>query len=152
MLDVNKLLIVDDSIVVREILATLLRVHVDTIITAASVSEALVRLAEHRDLNLVICDVVLPDGDGFKVLEHIRELSSPRPHVILVTARPSPEDEARAMRMDAIGYLSKPTSVHDISVVWRRHLNPKLIAVARVRRPPSARRSWSIPRRAAARF
>ena len=79
------------SILVREILATLLRVHVDTIVTAASVSEARDRLAEHRDLNLVLCDVVLPDGDGFKVLEHIRELSSPRPQVILRTACPPPK-------------------------------------------------------------
>lgn len=62
MLAAKKILVVDDSRVMRELLTALLTPHGPSILTAASCKEAIEAVDTNRDLELVVCDIGLPDG------------------------------------------------------------------------------------------
>jgi CheY-like chemotaxis protein len=116
MLAAKKILVVDDSRVMRELLTSLLAPHCPGILVAASCKQAIEAIDANRDLELIVCDVGLPDGDGFKVLEHVASLADPKPRVILITARWVNGDSERAAALEAIGYLTKPICLPDLRV------------------------------------
>ena len=128
---IDKVLVVDDAAVVREMLAAVLSAHCSQIHTAQDVDSARKALREHPDFSLVLCDVVLPDGTGIGLLEEIAALDS-APDVILMTGRPSHEDAVRAHALGAIGYLSKPISFRAVAQVLRQDQG-KRNALPRVR-------------------
>jgi len=113
----SKVLVVDHSAVLRDLLRLSLNEHADRVLTASSVREAETRIAEHCDIDLVVSEVALPDGDGFRLLGCVNALEAPKPRVILTTADPSDEDADRAFQMGAIGYLAKPLAVRDIAAI-----------------------------------
>jgi CheY-like chemotaxis protein len=119
-------------------LSAVLSPHCGEIVTAADAAAARRRLREHADFALVLCDVILPDANGFELLDEILALEAPRPEVILMTARPDREDARRARALGAIGYLAKPISFRDIAQILR-DAEGKRKAAPRVRRRPLGR-------------
>lgn len=117
----SKVLVVDHSAVLRDLLRLSLNEHVDRVLTASGVREAETRIAEHCDIDLVVSETTLPDGDGFRLLGCVNALEAPKPRVILTTADPSDEDADRAFQMGAIGYLSKPLALRDIAAILAQH-------------------------------
>lgn len=85
---------------------------------------------EDRDVHpfpdLVILDLIMPRLDGFGVLSWIRERSAlDRLPVVVLTSSISPQDEARAMRLGATSFQTKPADldrlqaqVGDIVTQW----------------------------------
>jgi CheY-like chemotaxis protein len=111
----RKILVVDDSRVYRELASTLLRPYCEEVLMAGSAGEAIACLDDQRDeVDLVICDVVMPGADGFSVLEHVHGLPLPKPRVVMVTATSNPSDQAQASELGAAGYLAKPTTLRQI--------------------------------------
>ncbi|HLU39898.1 MAG TPA: response regulator transcription factor [Planctomycetota bacterium] len=80
--------------------------------SAARADEGL-QQAIAADLDLVILDVVLPDGSGFDVLAEIRRCR-PRLPVILVTARGAEPDRIFGLRHGADDYVVKPFSAGEL--------------------------------------
>ncbi len=109
-----KILVVDDSQVYRRVMATSLRPYCDSLVTAGGGHEALQLLRSHLDVDVVLCDRVMKDGDGFDVLAGIAELPEPRPRVLLVTAQATQEIVERALALGAVACLGKPTSARQI--------------------------------------
>ncbi len=72
------------------------------------------RLAdENKDhCSLVILDVMMPDLDGFQVLQKIRETNNVP--VLMLTARNDEEDKVSGLRMGADDYLTKPFSINEL--------------------------------------
>jgi DNA-binding NarL/FixJ family response regulator len=136
--------VIDDSAILRDMLSAVMSPHCGEIVTAADCAEARRRLREHRDFALVLCDVILPDGDGFQLLKEILALDPPRPDVILMTGRPDREDARRALAIGAIGYLSKPIIFRDIVEILR-DAEGKRKAAPRVRRRPLGRAYLTAP-------
>ncbi len=120
MLRLSKVLVVDGSVTFRESLETVLSYHCEEVLTASGCREGKQKVAEHPDLSLVLSDVVLPDGDGFEVLEYVASLDDAKPQVILLSGRRVEEDARRAVDAGAIGCLAKPVSFQDISRVLRQ--------------------------------
>jgi CheY-like chemotaxis protein len=111
----SRVLVVDDSTLVREMLATVLAPHCAEVITAESVADAKGKLTERGDVHILLSDIILPDGDGFELLQHALDLNQvPSIRVILMTGRPQSGHEARALEMGAIGYLEKPIALDDV--------------------------------------
>ena len=125
----SKVLVVDESATFRNLIRVMLSPYAGAVLSAAGRREACERMAEQRDVSLVLSDVCLHDGDGFAILSHVRELAEPKPRVLLLTTHPSEDDARRAVALGALGYLSKPTTLRDIR---RACTNRKLIP----RRPP----------------
>lgn len=134
MLEVDTVLVVDDSKIMRELLNVFLEPHSHRILTAACCEEALAALRADPTIGLVLCDVVLPDGDGFDVLEQVVSGGEPKPKVIMMTASPKRADAARAHQLGAIAYLGKPISLQEIRAELRRASQSATIEVPRAPR------------------
>jgi two-component system OmpR family response regulator len=80
-----RLLVVDDEATIVELLSGSLRLAGFDVVTAASGAEV-VRAVAYSRPDLVLLDVMMPDGDGFETLARIRSRGSEVP-VIFLTAR-----------------------------------------------------------------
>ncbi len=132
MLDLNTVLIVDDSPVARSLLARLLRGYSRELVELSSTEEAKLALSRHTNVSLVMVDTRV-GGNGLELLEHIARSATERPPVIVLTSRPDLEEETRASLLGAIGYLAKPVSLREILRTLRGFERPFAPALPRVR-------------------
>lgn len=100
-----RVLVVDDSVIVRDLLTEILTSAGYQVRGAKNGKEALVELLDF-DPKVVLSDIEMPEMDGFRLLEAIRS-RAPKLPVILVTARRSEEDRRRAEALGASAYLEK---------------------------------------------
>ncbi len=101
------LLVADDSITSRTLVASALEAAGYKVIVAPDGLEAFRLLQEHA-VDLVVSDVEMPHMDGFQLCEALRRSERIRTMpVIVVTSRESPEDRARGMEVGADAYLGK---------------------------------------------
>jgi len=115
-----KILSIDDHMVVREGLKRVLTAafSVTQFDEAANGAEGLARI-ESGTYDIVILDIVMPEKDGFEVLEQLKAQVRKLP--VLVLSHLHEEHHAvRALRMGAHGYLSKGRSVEEIVAAVRR--------------------------------
>ena len=81
---------------------------------------ALDELRQHRP-QLVLLDIMMPVMDGWSVLQWIQELpEGERPRVVVVSARASLRDRAKAAELGAIAFVAKPFNVDDLLGVLNR--------------------------------
>ncbi|MGH9464426.1 MAG: sigma-54-dependent transcriptional regulator [Thermoanaerobaculia bacterium] len=113
-------LVVDDEPSLLDFLRLLLESEGYEVDTRPSLAEARRHLAEHQP-DLVLCDVMMPDGNGLELLEEIRRRPSP-PSVIMMTAFTSTRSAIEAMKLGADDYLSKPFDVEELKVVLLKAL------------------------------
>jgi two-component system KDP operon response regulator KdpE len=81
------------------------------VITAYNGREALEQVRSQLP-NLVLLDVMMPDLDGFEVLERIREQSTIP--VIMLTAKGEEDDRVRGLELGADDYVTKPFSPREL--------------------------------------
>jgi CheY-like chemotaxis protein len=116
--EIGKVLVVDGSLVMRELLRVLLSTQCQGVRTAGTRGEAREELRWHGDLDLVLCDAHLPDGDGLSLLEEEKDTTTTRRWIVM-TARPDPGSADRARKLGALGYLTKPVAFRDIAGALR---------------------------------
>lgn len=104
----DKILVIEDSQDMRENIAELLGLAGYEVIKASNGKEGLEQLRNTRP-DLILCDIMMPELDGFGVLRAIDNLPefTSTPFVFL-TARSEKEDFRRGMDLGADDYLSKP--------------------------------------------
>jgi two-component system chemotaxis response regulator CheY len=105
----NRLLIVDDSKVMRDMVAACLRPLGDVSFEfAGSGLEAIERLALGA-FDLVVLDLNMPDVGGVEVIEFIRSQDKLRTlPVLVVTTRGDDASRTRVLEAGASGFLAKP--------------------------------------------
>ncbi|HUG90962.1 MAG TPA: sigma-54 dependent transcriptional regulator [Planctomycetaceae bacterium] len=121
----GSLLVVDDDRHVREAIADYLRGLGHRTETAADCAEALARLNDSA-YDVVVCDVNLPDRDGFGVLEWAVE-NRPDTAVILLTGYGTIESAVEAIRVGAFDYLTKPCIDEELRLAIQRALGQRRI-------------------------
>ncbi len=107
-----RLLVVDDEATILELLSGSLRLAGFEVVSAASGAGALRAAASSRP-DLVLLDVMMPDGDGFEALRRIRSGGSEVP-VIFLTARDEVRDRVKGFAMGGDDYLTKPFSLEEL--------------------------------------
>lgn len=112
------ILIVDDDRIILNSLCEFLSIEGYRTAGAGSVSEAKQRLAE-ESFALVITDVNMPDGDGFEILDLIRE-NYPRTVVLMITGYGTIESAVEAIKKGAYDYLTKPIVDDDLLLAVER--------------------------------
>jgi two-component system response regulator PilR (NtrC family) len=116
-----RLLVVDDEESMLEFLELLLRDEGYEVATARSATAARERLSD--DWDLVLCDVMMPDGNGLDLLREIQAGDGEqKPAVIMMTAYTSTRSAIEAMKAGAFDYVSKPFDVEELKVVCQRAL------------------------------
>ena len=101
-----KILIVEDDASLREIINRALGAEGYVVEMASTFFEADSKLAGYS-YDCILLDVMLPDGSGLKLLEHLRALGK-RENVIIISARDSVEDKVTGLEFGADDYLPKP--------------------------------------------
>src|SRR5581483_2121165 len=103
-----KILLIDDHVLIRQAMQGVLRkLKRDAVVLEATNSaEAMARLAENPDAELILLDLTLPDRDGFAVLTDLRERYVDAAIVVL-SAEQNPETVRRALELGARGYIPK---------------------------------------------
>jgi two-component system, OmpR family, response regulator len=107
-----RLLVVDDEATILELLAGSLRFAGFEVVTAASGAEA-VRAAATTRPDLILLDVMMPDGDGFEVVRHMRSIDADVP-VIFLTAREEVRMRINGLALGADDYITKPFSLDEV--------------------------------------
>lgn len=103
-----KILIVDDDPDLRQALRLRLRANRFTTVSATDGYSAIAQAYKERP-NLIILDLGLPAGNGFSVLNRLREDDklSTIP-VVVLTAREPQGNEDRALKAGAVAFFQKP--------------------------------------------
>ncbi len=106
------ILLIEDEEAISEPLAAALGREGFTALVAGTAAQGL-ELFASRMPDLVLLDVMLPDGDGRDVLRRIRELS--RAPVIMLTARGEELDRVLGLELGADDYVTKPFSAAELT-------------------------------------
>lgn len=110
-----RVLIVEDHELVRRSLATAARTWGGEVLEAGSVRDGLDQLELRPDL--VMVDVMLPDGSGRAVVEKAVTMR-PAPAVIAMSGEASAEEAFELARLGARRYLPKPISLEDLAAAF----------------------------------
>ncbi|MFN8458819.1 MAG: response regulator transcription factor [Anaerolineae bacterium] len=113
-----KVLIADDSMIVRERLVTILNelAGIEMVGQAENVTEAINAIEKLRP-DVVILDIRMPGGSGIDVLHHIRQAGG-GPMVIILTNYPFPEYRQRCLNAGADFFLDKSTEFDQIPALF----------------------------------
>jgi DNA-binding NarL/FixJ family response regulator len=103
-----KFLLIDDHALIREALQNVLKeLACDaTILEASNCRQALILIEQHADLEVILLDLNLPDGDGFNLLAQLRE-HSPQVSIVVLSASTDRDDVLRALDLGAVGFIPK---------------------------------------------
>jgi CheY-like chemotaxis protein len=104
----KKILLADDSITIQKVIELTFSDEDFDVVTVGNGRLALERLAEVRP-DIVLCDIIMPEKDGYEVCEQIKKSASfSHVPVLLLTGAFEPFDQERAARAGYDGSLAKP--------------------------------------------
>jgi len=104
----HRILVVDDDEAIRSLLRDLLSANSHDVLAVEGVREASEAL-KTGEFELVLTDLMLPDGDGLEVLRLARARPY-EPEVLVITAYGTIDSAVEAVRAGAFDYLTKPIS------------------------------------------
>ena len=107
---------------------------------AASGADTVAALLDHlrqHDVDIVVLDIGLPDGDGFTLARDIR---AARPHIgiVMLTGRDQTPDRVRGLSLGADAYLTKPVEI-DLLAATLHSLARRLLGA-----PPITPKRWQL--------
>lgn len=116
-----KILIIEDEKPISELIRISLK-KAGYSCTCVYDGAAAADLLENHVFDLILLDIMLPEVDGFELMEYIRPSGTP---VIFITAKNSVADRVKGLRMGAEDYIVKPFEVLEllarVDVVLRRY-------------------------------
>jgi CheY-like chemotaxis protein/predicted regulator of Ras-like GTPase activity (Roadblock/LC7/MglB family) len=110
-----RVLIVDDSLTVRKVVERILESRQLEVLQASLGTEAIERI-QRDEPDLVVCDVLLPDKEGYEVCQFVK--SHPRldrTPVLLISGIVNPAVVDRAARVGSAGVIQKPFSADELA-------------------------------------
>lgn len=99
------ILLLDDEVKLRELIARMIGLEGYTVTQAGNVREAL-RKMEQEEVQVLITDVRLPDGNGVELVQQVKE-KYPQVEVLVMTAYGTIPDGVKAIKNGAFDYLVK---------------------------------------------
>src|SRR5229473_3118396 len=117
------LLIVDDEASLRDFLSIVFEEDGWRAATAASLADGRAAL-QKAEPDLVLCDLMLPDGSGLELLREIKA-QSPSVAVIMITAHTSTKSAVEALKAGAFDYIAKPFDIDELKIIVRKAVERK---------------------------
>lgn len=119
----KKILVIEDQPQMRKNLTTILEMENFQVISAENGRRG-VEMAKAEAPDLVLCDVMMPELDGFAVLRALRESPSTATlPLIFLTAKGDKLDQRTGMNLGANDYLTKPVSREDLLAAIQTRLS-----------------------------
>ncbi len=112
----RKVLVVDDSKLMHKMYEVMLRQY--PLVFASDGQQALDRLHEHQDIDLVLLDVNMPNMNGLEFLAQL-EAGGRREglSIVIISTEGREEDTARGLEAGASAYIKKPFHSEEILAV-----------------------------------
>ena len=105
-LHTTRLLLVDDEQELLKMVSDILKdAGFETVLTAMTVKEAILTAKEETP-DLIVLDVMLPDGDGFSLMQHFHTFTNVP--IIFLTAKDEAADKLSGLGLGADDYILKP--------------------------------------------
>ena len=91
-----------------------------------------VNMLDENKYDLILLDILLPEVDGYEVMEYVRPLGVP---VIFLTAKASVDDRVKGLKLGADDYLVKPFEIVELlarveAVLRRYNLSQSIIQIS----------------------
>ncbi|MEL7035267.1 MAG: hybrid sensor histidine kinase/response regulator [Cyanobacteria bacterium J06592_8] len=103
------ILVIDDSITTRQSLCSALQKEGYTVIAAKHGKDGLEKLQQNPQIQLVICDLEMPEMNGLEFLSHCRrQYNRDKLPVLMLTSRQSDRYRKLAKQLGSNGYMTKP--------------------------------------------
>lgn len=116
-----KLLIVDDSSIMRRTIEKNLGDYDLEIIGTASNGNAALDIVKEKRPDVITLDITMPEMDGITCLEHIMEIH-PSAKVMIITALSDKLTGLKALDKGARGFLYKPVNANDLKKAFDKLL------------------------------
>lgn len=117
----SRILIIEDNVAISDLISLNLNVAGYESKQAFNGNEAF-NFLQDTSFDLILLDIMLPDSDGFEIMEKVRNLGIP---VIFLTAKNSLSDKVKGLKMGADDYIVKPFEAIEmlarIEAVLRRY-------------------------------
>jgi DNA-binding NtrC family response regulator len=117
------LLIVDDEASLRDFLTIVFEEEGWGVETAASLADAHAAI-QKSEPDLVLCDLMLPDGSGLDLLRDAKA-QNPSIAVIMITAHTSTKSAVEALKSGAFDYIAKPFDIDEMKIIVRNAVERK---------------------------
>jgi len=117
-MSIEKILVVDDELLIRDFLAETLK-RKDFEVTTADNGRTAISILKNNTFDMIITDMKMPHATGIDVLKKVKELC-PKTIVIVITAFGSIENAVEAMHLGAFNYLIKPFSPDAIEAIIQK--------------------------------
>jgi len=115
----RKVLVVDDSKLMHKMFEVMLRQY--SLVYAADGRQALDRLREHPDIDLVLLDVNMPNMNGLEFLAQLKAGGGgDGMSIVIISTEGRDEDTARGLEAGASAYIKKPFHSEEILAVISR--------------------------------
>ena len=124
----KKILVADDD--VRNIfsLSRALEAQNMEVFSAVDGKEAIKKLEEHPEIDLILMDIMMPEMDGYEAMKKIRSRSGFKNlPIIAVTAKAMPGDREKCIQAGASDYISKPVDIDQLMSLLRVWLYDKIV-------------------------
>ena len=126
----NKILIVEDEKSINRLIKINLSDAGYSCLCAFDGKEA-IELIDHNHFDLILLDIMLPEINGYELMEYIRPLEIP---VIFLTAKSDVKDRVKGLKLGAEDYIAKPFEIIELvarveTVLRRFHKTETLLNV-----------------------
>lgn len=140
----KKILIIEDDMIVRENTAEILQLANYEVLTAENGKTGLEKAAVFKP-DLIICDILMPELDGYGVIQvAMRNMDLQRTPIILLSAKTKHEDIRKGMDMGASDYITKPFEESELLSAVASRLRRRQLLEKNYNPPSSTRRRWRI--------
>jgi DNA-binding NtrC family response regulator len=120
----RSVLVVDDEVGARESLKMILKSDYE--VDLAKNAEEALKHIEHHAPDVILLDIILPDMDGLRVLEKVKQ-ALPNQIIIMITATKTVKTAVEAMKLGAYDYVTKPFDVDELRLIINRALSTRAL-------------------------
>ena len=121
----SRVLLIDDHLTVFRLLEAIVRIKGYTLLYAESGQQGIVMARQERP-DLILLDVMMPDIDGFKVCQYLKENEDTKEiPIMFLTARGADGDLELGRKAGADGFMTKPFQTTEVLKQIERLLSEK---------------------------
>ena len=110
----KRILLIDDDFSLRKVISRALSSSKISVKNVSTLSEAWVTI-EKNDFDLIICDVMLPDGDGLELVKKVKKKKKSQAFII-ISAKNNILTAIKADQLEVFEYLPKPLDLNDLTI------------------------------------